>query len=73
MGIIFEITKIESLFLLHHFKIAILMTNEERILLLEEQCPKIEDDFDILHHSINRLPTIALICFSLGLIIGYLL
>lgn len=49
------------------------MTNEERILLLENRCERMDEDFEILHRSISRLPAIVLGCFVSGLIAGVLL
>lgn len=49
------------------------MTNEERILLLENRCERMDEDFEILHRSISRLPAIVLGCFVSGLIAGILL
>ena len=49
------------------------MTSEERLFILEQRQERMSEDFEILHHSISRLPAIAIIMFSLGLIVGCLL
>lgn len=40
---------------------------------LEDRIDRISEDFEILQDSVSRLPGIALICFLLGLIAGFLL
>lgn len=49
------------------------MDSENKIVELEEKYRKLNDDFEILQDSIHRLSSIALICFLLGLIAGFLI
>lgn len=49
------------------------MQEEYKFMLLEEKFKKLSLDFEVLQYSINKIPTIALICFLLGLIAGFLI
>lgn len=50
------------------------MTDSElKLIRLEMKMNEMESDFSLLHRSISRLTSIALIGFSAGLIIGLLI
>lgn len=49
------------------------MRDEYKLKQLEDRINKVSEDFDILQNSISRLPAIALVCFLLGTIVGFLL
>lgn len=49
------------------------MQDEYKLIRLESKVNKISQDFNLLKKSIIQILTIALVCFSVGLIIGCLL
>jgi hypothetical protein len=49
------------------------MQEEYKLIQLESKVNKVSQDFDTLKESIIQILTIALVCFSVGLIVGCLL
>jgi len=69
LGVLFEIAAKKVVFVAKKE----VMQDEYKLIQLENRINKVCTDFNLLKESVSWLPTIVLVCFLSGLIIGILI